>query len=94
MVFRREVLANEINVGDQKFENFTEFAYLGTLLTWDNDCTKIIKTKISKAKGVVAGFSNTWKRDQISHKSKLNIIKAFVFSTAFYACDTWTIKPR
>src|SRR6218665_686798 len=40
MVFGREEMANEINVGDQKVENVKEFVYLGSLLTWDNDCTK------------------------------------------------------
>ena len=40
MVFGREEMANEIQVGDQKVENVKEFVYLGSLLTWNNDCTK------------------------------------------------------
>ena len=43
MVFGREAMAKEIKVGDQKVENVKEFVYLGSLLTWDNDCTKEIK---------------------------------------------------
>jgi len=50
MVFGREEMANEITV--------KEFAYLGSLLTWNNDCTKEIKRRIAKAKGVMAGFNN------------------------------------
>ena len=55
MVFGREEMANEIKVGDQKVENVKEFVYLGSLLTWDNDCTKEIKMRIAKA-----GFNNIW----------------------------------
>jgi len=54
MVFGREEMANEIKVGDEKVENAKEFVYLGSLLTWDNDCTKEIKRRIAKAKGVMA----------------------------------------
>src|SRR6218665_4219397 len=85
-------MPNEIKVGDQKVENVKEFVYLGSLLTWDNDCTKEIKRWIAKAKGVMAGFNNIWKSKQISHKTKLNILKTYVFSTALYACEACTLK--
>src|SRR6266536_6084175 len=44
------------------------------------------------AKGVMAGFNNIWNSKQISYRTKLNILKTCVFSTALYACETWTIK--
>ena len=61
MMFGREEMANEIKVGDQKVGNVKKFVYLGSLLTWDNDCTKEIKRRIVKAKGIMAGFNNIWK---------------------------------
>src|SRR6218665_2934982 len=92
MVFGREEMANKIKAGDKKVENVKEFVYLGSLLTWDNDCTKEIKMRIAKPKGVMAGFNNVWKSKQISHKTKLNIFKTCVFSTALYACEAWMLK--
>ena len=70
MVFGREEMANEIKVGDQKVENVKEFVYLpvGSLLTWDNDCTKEIKMRIAKAKGVMAGFKNNGKANKLATK--------------------------
>src|SRR6266536_5863044 len=44
------------------------------------------------AKGVMAGFNNIWNSKQISYRTKLNILKTCVFSTALYACETWTLK--
>src|SRR6218665_3044598 len=87
MVFGREEMANEIKIEDQKDENVKEFVCLGSLLTRDNDCTKEIKRKIAKVKGVMAGFNNLWKSKQIIHKNKLNILKTCVFSTALYTCE-------
>src|SRR6218665_2583025 len=41
---------------------------------------------------LLAGFNNIWKSKQISHKTKLNILKTCVFSTALYAYEAWTLK--
>ena len=92
MVFGSEDIDGEIKVGNQVIENVKEFVYLGSLLTWDNDCARDIKARIAKAKGLMAGFNNIWKSKQISYRTKLNVLKTCVFSTALYACETWTFK--
>jgi len=38
--------------------NVTEFVYLESTLTLDNDCTKDIKARTPKAKEVMTGFTN------------------------------------
>lgn len=92
MIFGKKTIDREIKVQEELIENVTEFVYLGSLLTWDNDCTKEIKARIAKAKGVMAGLNNIWNSKQISYKTKLNVLRTCVFSTALYACETWTIK--
>jgi len=94
MVFGSEQIGRNIVIGDRQIENVKEFVYLGSLLTWDNDCTKDIIARIAKAKGVMAGFNNIWKSRQISYHTKLQILKTCVFSTALYACETWTFKKN
>jgi len=34
-----------------QIDNVNEFVYLGSLLTWDSDCSKEIKRKLAKAMG-------------------------------------------
>lgn len=92
MVFGREDIENEITLGNEKIENVKEFVYLGSLLTWDNDCGKDIRARIAKGKGVLAGFNNIWRSKEISNKTKLNILRSCVFSTALYASESWTLK--
>src|SRR6218665_2257008 len=92
MAFGEETTDMEIKVQDEVIEGVKEFVYLGSLLTWNNDCTKEINRRTAKAKGVMAGLNTIWNSKQISYKTKLNVLKTCVFSTALYACETWTIK--
>ena len=64
VVFGNEDLSDPIKVQDKVFENVKDFVYLGSILTFDNDCSKDIGTRIAKAKGVFAGFNNIWKSKQ------------------------------
>ena len=75
-------------------ESVTEFEYLGSLITWDNDGTTEIKRRIRKATGVMAGFRNIWNSKNINLATKLEILKTCVFRVLLYACETWTLKKK
>ena len=59
--FEEEENLDVMKILDKVFQNIKEFVYLGSILTWDNDCSKDIKARIAKTKGVFAGFNNIWK---------------------------------
>ena len=61
-------------------------------MEYSNNCARDIKARIARAKGAMAGLNNIWKSRQISYKTKLNVLRTCVFSTALYACETWTLK--
>ena len=92
MVFGKEALENKLKLEERIIENVEEFTYLGSVLTWDNNCTKDISTRIAKAKGILAGFNNIWRSKSIRHKTKLGILRTCVWSVALYASETWTLK--
>ena len=52
MVFGNEDLSDPIKVQNKVFENVKDFVYRGSILASDNDCSKDIRTRIAKAKGV------------------------------------------
>ena len=60
-----------MKVGNEDLENVTEFEYLGSLLSWDNDCGKEIKKRIAKALGAMAGFKNVWNSKELVWKHNL-----------------------
>ena len=50
----------KIKAQDEVIEYVKDKVYLGSLLKFNNDCTKEIKRRIAKAKGVMAGLNATW----------------------------------
>ena len=94
MVFGRETAEKNITLNEIEIENVNEFIYLGSLLTWDNNCSKEIKRRIARAMGTLGGFNKVWSSREIRLEVKLNILKTCVFSTLLYAAETWTIKKE
>jgi len=81
-------------INSTRIENVTEFVCLGSLLTWDNDCSKEIKRRIARATGAMVGFKKVWNSMCISVRTKLSIIRSCVMSVLLYACETWTLRKR
>ena len=94
MVFGQEDIKEGLKIKGRIIENATEFVYLGSLLTWDNDCNKEIKRRIARATGAVAGFKTIWKSKHISTETKINIVRTCVLSVLLYACETWTLRRK
>ena len=94
MVFGQENIEKELEVGGRSINNVTEFVYLGSLLTWENDCNKEIKRRIARATGAMAGFKTIWNSKHISTQTKISIIRTCVLSVLLYACETWTLRKK
>ena len=92
MVFGQTNIIEELMIGSTRIDNVTEFVYLGSLLTWDNDCSKEIKRRIARATGAMARFKKVWNSKHISTRTKLSIIRTCVTSVLLYACETWTLQ--
>jgi hypothetical protein len=92
MVFGESSLAQPLKVENNEIENVSEFVYLGSLLTWDNDCSAEIKRRIAKAMGAMAGLRTIWKSKHITLQLKMKLLKVCVFSILLYACESWTLK--
>ena len=92
LVFGRKEIDKKVEILNQEVENVEEFIYSGSVITWDNDCSKDIRTRIAKGKGMLENLKTIWKDRNISYATKLSILKTCVFSTMLYGCETWTYK--
>jgi len=92
MVFGDKNIDKQMKIKDENVENVEEFEYLGSLLTWDNNCSKEIKRRINKATGVMASLKHMWNTKKLKVKSKLKLLNTCVFSILLYASETWTFK--
>ena len=66
--------------GVRHAENVEEFMYLGSLVTWDNDCSKDIKHRIAKATGALEGFGKIWNSKEIRISTKTRLLSEYVMS--------------
>jgi hypothetical protein len=92
MVFGDRNIDNSIQVAGNTIENVEKFEYLGSLLTWDNNCSEEIKRRIGKATGAMASLKHIWNSKKLKLENKLRILTTCVFSVLLYASETWTLK--
>ena len=94
MVFGSETIEQQMKVGNIELENVTEFEYLGSLLTWNNDCGKEIRKRTAKALGAMAVFKNIWASREISIATKISVLRMCIFGILLYACESWTLRKQ
>ena len=92
MVFGDRNIDNSTQIGGNTIENVENFEYLGSLLTWDNNCSEEIKMRIGKATSAMASLRHIWNSKKLKLENKLRILTTCVFSVLLYASKTWTLK--
>ena len=92
MVFGDRKIEQEIQIGSKKVENVDKFEYLGSRITWDNNCSEEIRRRIGKASGTMASLRHVWNGKKLTVQNKLRILTTCVFSVLLYASETWTLK--
>jgi hypothetical protein len=92
MVFGDRNPGNSIQVTGETIEIVEKFEYLGSLLTWDNNCSEEIKRRIGKATGAMASLKHIWNSKKLKIDNKLKLLKTCVFRVLLYASETWTLK--
>ena len=70
------------------------YTYLGQKITSNGKCDDEILKIIEIARGAFNSMLKTITARHISMKTRNRIIKAYVWSTFLYGCETWTITTR
>ena len=74
MVLGDRKIEQEIQIGGKNVENVDKFVYLGSLITWDNNCSEEIRRRIGKAAGTMASLRHAWNGKKLTIQSKLRIL--------------------
>ena len=78
-------------------ENITQvekFNYLGSWITTDGKSDTEIKARIAQAKQAFSKMENILKTSKISMRTRLRILKAYVWSVLLYGAEIWTLNKR
>ena len=70
----------------------TDFIFLGSKITADNDCSHEIKRHLVLGRKAMTNLDSLLKKRDITLPTKVHLVKAMVFLVVMYGCESWTIK--
>ena len=73
-------------------ETVTDFIFLGSKITADDDCNHEIKRRLLLGRKVMTNLDSILKSRKITLPTKVHLVKAMVFSVVMYQCESRTIK--
>ena len=79
------------HIDGKTMETVTDFIFLGSKITVDDDCSHEIKRGLPLGRKAITNLDSILKRD-ITLPTKIHIVKAMVLPVVMYGCESWTIK--
>ena len=70
----------------------TDFIFLGSKITADDDCSHEIKRRLLLGRKVMTNRDSLLKSSDITLPTKFHLVKGMVFPVVMYGCESWTIK--
>ena len=70
----------------------SDFIFLGSKITADGDCSHEIKRHLLLERKVLTNLDSILKSRDVTSPTKVNLVKAMVFSVVMYGCVSWTVK--
>ena len=70
----------------------TDFIFLGSRVTVDEDCSHEIKRRLLLGREVMTNLDSILKSRDVNLPTKVFPVKAMVFPVAMYGCESWTIR--
>ena len=76
----------------ETMETVTDFNFLGSKITADDDCSHVIKRRLLLRRKAVTNLDSILKSRDITLPTKVHLVKTMVFPVVMYGCESWTIK--
>ena len=79
-------------IDGETVETVRDFIFLGCTITADGDCSHEIKKHMLLGRKAITNLDSILKSIDITLPTKVHLVKAMVFPTVMYGCESWTIK--
>ena len=76
----------------KKMETVTDFIFLGSKITEDDDCSHEIKRHLLLRRKTITKLDSILKSRDIILPTKVHLVKAIVFPVVIHGCESWAIK--
>ena len=73
-------------------ETLTDFIFLGSKITADDDCSHEIKRRLLLGRKAMTNLDSILKGKDITLPRKGHLVKAMVSPVVMYGCESWTMK--
>ena len=70
----------------------SEFIFLGSNITADDDCSHEIKRHLLLGRNVMNNLDNILKSRDSTLPAKVHLVKTMAFPVVTYGCESWTVK--
>ena len=81
-----------MQIDGKTVETETDFIFLGSKITVDNDYSHEIKRCLLFGRKAMTNLDSILKRRDITLPTNVRLVKAMVFTVGMYGCESWTIK--
>ena len=79
-------------IDGETVETVTDFIFLGSKISADDDCSCEIKRHLPLGRKVMTNLDSILKSRGITLSTNVCLVKAMVFPVVMYGCESWTIK--
>ena len=79
-------------IDGETVETVSDFMFLGSKITADDDCSHEIKRCLLLGRKVMTNLDSIFKGRDITLPIKVRLVKAMVFPVVMYGCESWTVK--
>ena len=80
------------HIDGKTMETVTDFIFLGSKITADDDCSHKIKRRLLIGRKAMTNLDSILKNRDITLPTKIRLVKAMVFPVVTYGCESWTVK--
>ena len=79
-------------IDGETMEKVTDFVFLVSKITSDNDCSHEIKRHLFLGRKSMTNLDSILKSRDITLLTKVHLVKAMVFPVVMYECESWTVE--
>ena len=79
-------------IDGETMETVTDFIFLGSKITADDDCNHEIKRRLLLGRKVMTNLDGILKSRDITLPTKVHLVKLWIFPVVVYGCESCTMK--
>ena len=79
-------------VDGETMETVTDFTFLHSKITADDDCSHKIKKRLLLGRKAMTNLDSILQSRDITLPTKVHLVKVMVFPVVMYGCKSWTVK--